>query len=134
MFLNINFPLPTVDRPVITTDPTTQQNVIPGTSIMFTVQANGSDLTYQWQRNGLNLTDGAKYSGSTTASLSVVAVMRDDEGNFTCVVTNAVDSITSNAAELTLRTYLSRCCAYVHGVCVCVSVHLFVCMCNCVES
>ena len=103
MFLNFPLPACTVDRPAIVTDPTTQQNVIPGTSIMFAVQANGSDLTFQWQRNGLNLTDGAKYSGSTTVSLSVLAVMREDEGNFTCVVTNAVDSITSNAAELTLR-------------------------------
>ena len=94
----------TADRPAIVTDPTTLQNVIPGTNVTFTAQANGSDLTYQWQRNGLNLTDGTKYSGSTTASLSVMAVMREDEGNFACVVTNAVDSITSNAAELTLRT------------------------------
>ena len=101
----IDFPLPkhTVDRPAIMTDPTTQQNVIPGTNVTLTVQANGSDLTYQWQRNGMNLTDGTKYSGSTTASLSVMAVMREDEGNFTCVVTNAVDSIPSNAAQLTLR-------------------------------
>jgi len=111
-------PLPTctVDRPAITTDPTTQQNIIPGTSIMLTVQANGSELTYQWQRNGMNLTDGAKYSGSTTASLRVVAVMRENERNFTCVVTNAVDSITSNAAEMTLRKCVHA-CVYMWVVC-----------------
>ena len=90
---------------------------------MLTVQADGSELTYQWQRNGMNLSDGAKYSGSTTASLRVVAVMREDEGNFTCVVTNAVDSITSNAAELTLRKqqYMLN---YMLCICVCV------CVCN----
>jgi len=91
---------------------------------MLTVQANGSELTYQWQRNGMNLTDGAKYSGSTTASLRVMAVMREDEGNFTCVVTNAVDNITSNAAELTLRKQ----CTYVDAVNLCVGV----CTCACV--
>ena len=99
---------------------------------MFTVQANGSDLTYQWQRNGMNLTDGTKYSGSTTASLSVMAVMREDEGNFTCVITNAVDSITSNSAELTLckQQYILRCCKCAWCMYVSVHVHVFVCTCG----
>ena len=87
-----------------------RQNVVPGASIMFTVVATGSDLTYQWQRNGVNLTDGTKYSGATTAALTVMNVAEEDEGSFTCVVTNVVDSVTSSAAELTVRK-----CVYVFG-------------------
>ena len=43
-------------------------------SATFTVVANGSDLAYQWQRVGApqNLTDDAKYTGVTTASLIVM--------------------------------------------------------------
>lgn len=77
--------------------------MVPGTIIVFTVEATGSDLTYQWQKNGRNLTDGTNYSGTTTANLTVMNAMEIDEGNYTCVLTNAVNSITSNAAELTLR-------------------------------
>ena len=112
-----------VDRPDITTDPISQQNVVPGTSITFTVVANGSDLTYQWQRNGVNLTDVGKYSGTTTATLTVTNVMEEDEGNFTCVVTNAVDSVTSSAAHLTVRKCVCM-CVFV-CVCVCVNLSLF---------
>ena len=101
--LKFEFSLPIVDRPIITTDPTSQQNVVPGTSIMFTIEAIGSDLTYQWQWNTDNLTDGTNYNGSTTASLTVMNITEGDEGNFTCVVTNAVGSVISNAAELILR-------------------------------
>ena len=98
----------------INTHPVSRQNVVPGTNIMFTVVANGSNLTYQWQRNGEGLTDDTKYSGTTTATLTVVNVMQDDEGNFTCVVTDDVDNVTSNAAQLTVRK------------CVCVCVHSLV--------
>ena len=69
----------------------------------FTVVANGSDLTYQWQRAEVNLTDSAKYSGVTTASLTVMNVMETDEAVFRCIVTNAVDSVRSSDAQLTVR-------------------------------
>ena len=98
-----NFSLPIVDSPTITTDPTSQQNVVPGTSIVFTVEAIGSDLTYQWQWNKGNVTDGTNYNGTTMAILTVMNITEGDEGNFTCVVTNAVGSVISNAAELILR-------------------------------
>ena len=116
-----------VDRPNITTQPMSRQNVVPGASVMFTVVATGSDLTYQWQRNGVNLTDDTKYSGTTTATLTVMNVMEEDEGNFTCVVTNVVGSITSSAAPLTVRKCVCMCvCVY---VCVCVHACAYVCVC-----
>ena len=65
--------------------------------------ANGSDLTYQWQRAGVNLNDSAKYSGVTTASLIVMNVMETDEEMFRCIVTNAVGSVPSSDAQLTVR-------------------------------
>ena len=64
--------------------------------------------------------DGGKYSGTTTATLTVMNVMEDDEGSFTCVLTDDVDDVTSNAAELTVR----KC------VCVCVCVCAFTCVCS----
>ena len=116
-----------VDRPNITTQPMSRQNVVPGASVMFTVVADGSDLTYQWQRDRVNLTDGDKYSDTTTATLTVMNVMEEDEGSFTCVVTNVVSSITSSAAPLTVRKCVCMCvCVY---VCVCVHACAYVCVC-----
>ena len=80
-----------------------QQDVLPGTAITFMVEATGSDLTYQWQKNGENLSDDGKYSGTLTATLTVRNVMEEDEGNFTCVVTNVLGDVNSSAAELTVR-------------------------------
>ena len=77
--------------------------MIPGTNITFTIETTGSDLTYQWQKNGRNLIDGTNYSGTTTDSLTVIDTMETDEGNYTCVLTNPVNSLTSYAAEMTLR-------------------------------
>ena len=98
-----------------------QLNVVPGTNITFMVVATGGNLAYQWQQNGGNLTDGVKYSGSTTATLTVMNVMEEDEGNFMCVVTNVQGSVNSSAAKLTV---LGKC------VCTCV-VCMHVCMCAC---
>ena len=110
--------------------------MVPGANIMFTVVADGSDLTYQWQRNGVNLTDGDKYSGATTANLTVMNVMEEDEGSFTCVVTNVVDSVTSSPADLTVRKCVCMCVCMCVCVCVCVCVRacVRVCVCACMHA
>ena len=104
--------LPPVASPVITTQPTSQQNVVPGTTVTFVVQATGGGLTYLWKRNGETLGDDTKYSGTTTANLTVMNVVEEDEGNFTCVVTNVVGSVTSSAAELTVCKWLTVCACF----------------------
>ena len=86
-----------------------QQDVVPGTAIMFMVEATGGNLTYQWQRDGGNLSDNDKYGGTLTATLTVRNVMEEDEGNFTCVVTNVLGDVNSSAAELTVRKCVCVC-------------------------
>ena len=100
---------PPVDPPVVITQPGAQTNVVPGMSAMFSVVATGSNLTYQWQMAGANLTDTTKYNGATTASLTVLNVMEADEEMFRCIITNAVDSVTSTSAQLTVRECLCVC-------------------------
>src|SRR5205085_772918 len=52
----------------------------------------------QWQRNGTAI------GGATAASYTTPATMTSDSGaQFTVVVSNAVGSVTSNAAALTLN-------------------------------
>ena len=68
--------------------------------MIFTV-VEIADSTYQWQRNGANISDDGRYSGATTAMLTVMNVTEVDEGNYSCVVTTSFGlEFTSQQAEL----------------------------------
>ena len=70
----------------------------------FLVVAEGDleDLTYQWKKGGINLTDIAgKLEGVNTPMLTVLGAQWADEGFYSCEVTNgAGDSETSDKAYL----------------------------------
>jgi glucose/arabinose dehydrogenase len=83
--------------PSITTHPQ-NQTVSAGQAATFSVAAAGAmPLSYQWQKNGANI------SGATSASYTTPPVTAADNGaTFRCTVTNSVGSVTSNAATLTV--------------------------------
>ncbi|MGB9626442.1 MAG: immunoglobulin domain-containing protein, partial [Phycisphaerae bacterium] len=74
-----------------------------GAAAVFTVAATGSGtLTYQWQKNRVDLSNGGSYSGVTTPTLTVSGASTADAGSYRCVVGNAYGSATSNEAALTV--------------------------------
>ena len=83
--------------PSITTQPS-NQTVTVGSAATFSVAASGTTpLTYQWQKGTTPIT------GATAANYTTAATTSSDNGSqFAVVVTNAVGSITSNAATLTV--------------------------------
>ena len=83
--------------PSITTSPT-NQTVTPGQTATFTVVAAGTaPLSYQWQKNGVNI------AGATAASYTTPATTASDNGStFAVVVSNSVGTVTSPAATLTV--------------------------------
>jgi len=88
--------------PTITQQPTDQQ-VIPDGAADFTVTAVGTaPISYQWQKNQVNLSNGGHYTGVTTPTLTVSSVNASDEANYRCVVTNNYGSTNSNSASLTV--------------------------------
>ena len=91
--------------PSITQNPS-NQTVQAGATATFTVQASGTPpLSYQWQKNGTNLTNGGHYSGATIAALTISSCDSNDAANYRCVVSNAyTPSATSSAASLTITT------------------------------
>ena len=96
------FTLSVVSPPVITAQPTNQA-VLEGAAVTFSVAATGGlPLAYQWQDNGINLTDGGNISGSTTTNLTVSDVSAADAGTYTVVVTNVAGVVTSSNALLTI--------------------------------
>ena len=88
--------------PTITTQPA-NQTVTAGQTATFRVTATGTaPLSYQWQKNGANIT------GATSAGYTTPATTAADSGSkFDVVVSNTAGSVTSNAASLTVNAATS---------------------------
>ena len=98
--------LTVIEPPVITTQPVSQVANIGGT-VGFHVVATGTSLTYQWKQNGITLTNGGDFSGTTTPDLSVHVTTAADVGNYTVTVSNLASSVTSVAASLRVNQTLT---------------------------
>ena len=94
---------PTVSPASISRHPT-NRTVAEGGTTNFSVNASGDGLTYQWQRNGLNIPgNDSRFEGVSMAMLIVKDVQVDINGTYKCIVFNgAGDSVTSNEATLTV--------------------------------
>jgi DNA-binding beta-propeller fold protein YncE len=90
-------PVTVLASPNILSDPQSQ-TVLAGTDVNFSVVASGSNLNLQWQFNRQNL------NGATNASLILPAVQAAQAGQYAVVMTNAVGSIVSAPACLTVIT------------------------------
>jgi hypothetical protein len=91
-----------VTPPAFTTQPQSQ-TVIAGGSALFSAVASGSPApTYQWRRDGANLSD------ATTSSLALNNVSAADVGTYTVVASNSGGSVTSNPATLAIGSASNR--------------------------
>jgi len=89
----------------ITSQPTPQTICLGGVTA-FAVTAKGKGpLAYQWNRNGTAI-DPATNPSAATASLSLSNLQLTDGGSYTCTVSNACGSTSSNSAVLTVRNTL----------------------------
>jgi hypothetical protein len=95
-------PGPPPPQPQIISQPMNATNYL-GQSVTFTVTASGNPpLQYQWQANGLALSDGPNISGSTTNQLTLSTITLADAGNYRVIITNDYGSVTSRVATLAL--------------------------------
>jgi hypothetical protein len=89
--------------PTINTQPTSQ-SACAGTNVTFSVAATGA-LTYQWQVSTPAVPAFTNIGGATSASLTLVAVTAFMNNNqYKCIVTGQCNTVTSNAATLTVFT------------------------------
>jgi hypothetical protein len=90
--------------PVITAQPVTPAVACAGTGIVtISVTATGVS-TYQWRRNGVNLSNGAPYSGVNTATLTITnPPIGDNAIPFDVILNSATCLVTSNPVTLTVN-------------------------------
>ncbi len=93
----------------ITQHPSARQVCLQSTAT-FTVAATGDGtLTYQWQKNGVNLANGGHYSGATTSTLTISNADANDAADYRCVVTAGCGVATSGTAGLTVESCSQAC-------------------------
>ncbi len=115
------FPL-AVDAPTILTQPQPDLLVSDGLVFQLTVIANGSFLSYRWQRFGVDIFDTPNlYNGTGTNTLTVLSVSGAAAGinralSFTVNVSNLAASIISSPS----RVSISKCVYH----CVCLQFHI----------
>jgi len=86
----------------LTINPLDAQTACEGNNISFTVYANGTNPTYQWQKDGVNLSNGSGISGVNSSSLLFENVNISHQGNYSCYVPSDCGNGESNQALLTV--------------------------------
>ncbi len=91
-----------VYAPTITTHPKNVE-VKENETATFTVEATGSDLSYQWQQSTDNGKNWTNIASANAAEYTTGKTTMDMSGTqYRCVVKNSIDEVTSNAATLTV--------------------------------
>jgi len=81
--------------------PASAQNTF-GDTRVFSITATGPGLTYQWRKDGFNLSNSATVSGVNTDTLTLSDLTAGATGSYDCVVSNSPcgESTTSQQATL----------------------------------
>ena len=103
-FVN-GFQLQIFSCPVVANQPASQTNVA-GSTVQFSVGAEGGSLNYQWQTNGgsgyVNLEDGGIFSGANSNVLTITGAPGSSSLLYQVIVSNSGGSVTSAPAALRL--------------------------------
>lgn len=76
-----------------------------GAVARFSVTATGSNLSYQWRKNGRTLQQGGNINGAHTAFLSITDFTVEDAGIYSVAIFNSSGSVISRNAAVRLSTF-----------------------------
>ncbi|HRZ57955.1 MAG TPA: FG-GAP-like repeat-containing protein, partial [Candidatus Paceibacterota bacterium] len=77
------------------------QTVALGSTVSLHVEATGSlPLSYQWQREGVDVVDGGRFSGARTSTLTIADVGLLELGDYSVLVENALGRVQSKSVAV----------------------------------
>ena len=81
-----------------------------GETAVFNVTATGDMPTYQWRKNGTNLTDGGRISGTLSDQLTILDLLRSDSAAYSVEVTASAQPVISSdiAAAAAIKALLNK--------------------------
>lgn len=74
------------------------KHVCLGNNVTLSIVASGINLTYQWRKNGVDI------SGANSATYTINSYSSNDSGSYTCFIGSACNSLLSNSAVLSNTT------------------------------
>jgi hypothetical protein len=80
--------------------------VVGGTASNSVIVAGSAPFYYQWQFNGVNLTNNGQITGSQSSVLTISDAQGDNAGDYQVIVSNSYDSVTSSVATLIIENEL----------------------------
>ena len=89
--------------PTIITQPVSQTVIEGQTAVFFVNAVDSSPLSYQWQRNGIDISGAIDLSYTTPPT-----TLNDSGSKFSVKVTNSVGSVMSNIVTLTVKPDISN--------------------------
>ncbi len=94
--------------PAITNQPVNVSTTSTATTNLHVGAIGSGPLAYQWKTNGVNLVNGAKYTGVNSATLTINNAQVSDSGSYVVTVSNTVTHTTvdSTPAQLTVLDIL----------------------------
>lgn len=77
-----------------------------GQTAIFEIEVTGiAPFNYQWQKNNKDLGASEKITGANGAILKIENVVKNDEGDYGCIVTDGIGNVTtSSAVTLSVRS------------------------------
>ncbi len=88
--------------PSLTVQPWDRSIRAGSTTIFHSMAVGSTPLAFQWRKNGTDLEDSERYTGTRTGNLSISGVQATDADAFTLVVSNGLGAVTSRVATLTV--------------------------------
>lgn len=81
-------------------------NTIEGNNVELIIEVSGSDPFFQWQKNGADIIDNERISGTNASTLIINETKLSDEGVYTCIVSNSINQIKSEGASISITPFI----------------------------
>jgi hypothetical protein len=88
--------------PAIVQQPTNSVVILGSNSMVSVTATSYLNMSFQWQLNGTNLTDGGEFSGTTNSALFISGARIADGGNYQVIVSDSEWTVTSAVATITV--------------------------------